>query len=280
MVATRAQKRSAADNSNPLLDFGILQNVFTYVGPGHSLFVALVSTWWKDVYFKQESKQRASYVLNKYSRAVTRITVQMTLHSCVFTSPSRVNFAHESGLDCTSQEYQRAAGKHASVTTLERAHELGMLYTETTMFAAAQSNRLAVVQFLHGQGCPWPVMLLEIAASRGYLEVMRWCHEHGCPFHEVELATSYAAESGNIELMTWVLQQSGTQLNARAMRAAASKGQKVCASTCTRSSAHGTAAALMQRRVMDTLTCCAGCATTAVLGRRLTCACQLRRGAV
>jgi hypothetical protein len=45
----------------------------------------------------------------------------------VFTSPARVR--QTSGLDCTSETYQHAAGKHADIATLATAHEMGMEYT-------------------------------------------------------------------------------------------------------------------------------------------------------
>jgi Ankyrin repeats (many copies) len=86
-----------------------------------------------------------------------------------------------------------------------------MEYTATTMTAAAHSFQLAEVQYLHSQGCAWPWKLLDFAASSGYLELLRWCYEHGCPW-KASSAAYYAAYSGNVELMAWVLQQPGTML--------------------------------------------------------------------
>jgi hypothetical protein len=148
----------------------------------------------------------------------------MTLFSSAFASPSRVKLSDESGLDCTLAAYERAAGKHADIAVFATAHELGMKYTAATMAGAAQCNKLAEVQFLHTQGCSWPARLLDEAASSGYIELMRWCHEHGCTFCEVDLVPCFAAESGNVELMAWVLQQLGMQLTALVMRSAALKG--------------------------------------------------------
>jgi hypothetical protein len=206
------------------LNFGILQNVFSYVGLGHSLFVALVSKSWRKLYFKLKSMQRASYAVERGS-VETCITGKMTLHSSVFTSPSRVSFAQECGLASTTKDYQRAAGKHADVATLAAAHELGMEYKDITLTSAARYNKLAELQYLHSQGCVWPLGLLEVAATSGHLELLRWCHEHGCPFREVRMAPAHAAQSGNVELMAWVLQQPGTQLSVHAMKAAAVAGR-------------------------------------------------------
>eukprot|EP00953_Heterococcus_sp_UTEX-ZZ885_P020600 11517-Heterococcus_DN1.PRE.2 len=223
MFVTREQDRSAADKSNPLLDVGLLQIVLSYVGPGHCLFVAPVSKWWNEIYAALPSRQLKVY--NVFNQEIKSIICapQMTLYSSVFSSPSRVMLAHKSGLDCTSVPYQRAAGKYAGILTLAAAHDLGMQYTATTMAFAAQCNNLAAVQQLHSEGCPWPLQLLTKALSSGYFELVRWCYEHGCSWAAAYAAYS-AAESGNIELMAWVLQQSGTELNADVMMVAASKG--------------------------------------------------------
>jgi hypothetical protein len=67
-----------------------------------------------------------------------------------------------------------------------------------------QSDKLAEVQFLHVQGCAWPLGVIEVAASCGQYELVRWCHKHGCPWRPVADAPCYAAQSGNVELMAWV----------------------------------------------------------------------------
>jgi hypothetical protein len=76
-----------------------------------------------------------------------------------------------------------------------------MQITETTMTAAAANNKLAVVQYLHSQGCPWPWQLLENAASSGHLDLVRWCYEQGSRFADVSTAACEAAASGNVALM-------------------------------------------------------------------------------
>jgi Ankyrin repeats (3 copies) len=98
-----------------------------------------------------------------------------------------------------------------------------MEYTKTTMASAARYDKLAEVQYLHSQGCPWPSYRLVEAASSGHSELVRWCYEHGCPWN-ANRVLHHAAESGNVELMAWVLLQPGTQLFQAVMAAAASKG--------------------------------------------------------
>jgi hypothetical protein len=223
MHASRATKRSTTSR-NALLDLGILQNVLYYVGPGHRLFMAPVSKQWNETYIAVDSQQLTVYN-ESGRRCIITCDGQMTMYSSVFTSPSRVQLAHETGLDCNIRAYRRSAGRHADIATLAAAHDLGMEYKTITMADAAEGNKLAEVQYLHSEGCPWPAWLMERALKSGFVELVRWCYEHGCPW-DAAIAPSCAAEtlSGNVELMAWVLQQSDTRLLAEVMRDAAYEG--------------------------------------------------------
>jgi Ankyrin repeats (3 copies) len=226
MATTGAPKRSAANSSSPLLDPGILEHVLSYVGRGHHLFVAPVSQWWKDLYSTVERQQLTGH--DKYGdEFVVLCDPQMTLYSSVLASPSRLKLAHATGVDCRSAAFHRAAGRHADLATLAMAHELSVELPEATAIAAAQCNKLANVQYLHSRGCPWTAGLVREAAGGGHFELLRWCCEHGCPW-ENDIRTQYsAAESGNVELMAWMLQQQPrTQPAQVVMYAAASKGHR------------------------------------------------------
>jgi hypothetical protein len=220
MAYDHRQKCSTADSIDPLFDFGILQNVLSYVGLGHHLFVAPVSKLWRDLYSMVQTHQL------KVSKSRKRITcvLKMTLCSSVYASPSGLRLAHENGFGCITRKHQLAAGRYADVATLASAHELGIVYTAAVMAGAAHYNKLAEVQYLHSQGCPWSRTLLEGAAVRGHFELARWCHEHGCPCPVISKATVYAAKSGNVELMAWVLQLPGAQLSKHLMSTAACHG--------------------------------------------------------
>jgi hypothetical protein len=61
----------------------------------------------------------------------------------VFESHSRGRLANEGGIDTAHWKYQSAAGRHADISTLALAHGLGMQYTDDTMFAAGECNKLA-----------------------------------------------------------------------------------------------------------------------------------------
>jgi hypothetical protein len=222
-MSASQQKRNAAVCSNPLLDAGILLTVLSYVGLGHCLFVAPVSTWWRYVYKTLPHQQLT--VCDEYGyESVVLCDPEMTLFSSVFASPSRVELAQKSGLGCNSEPYQCAAGKHADIATLAAAHEAGMEYTEAVIAAAALCNKLAEVQYLHTEDCPWPVQLLDDAARGGHFELVRWCYEHGCRFESSGAATCMAAVGGSVELMGWLLQQEGAKLYEAVLTAAACKG--------------------------------------------------------
>eukprot|EP00953_Heterococcus_sp_UTEX-ZZ885_P005095 3217-Heterococcus_DN1.PRE.1 len=134
-----------------------------------------------------------------YKRPFT-CTSRMTFYSLIFASPSRVKYAHAKGLRCTAQSYKFAAGQFGNILSLMAACELGMEYSVATMLGAAESNQLPVVQFLHGQACPWDQTVSHAAARRGDLEMLQWAHEHGCPV-DVDTILRIAASSGHIEMV-------------------------------------------------------------------------------
>jgi hypothetical protein len=76
--------------------------------------------------------------VNSCEKTNSTCVSEMTLYSSVFASPSLVKVAHEMGLDCTSEAYRRAAGKHADIATLAVVHEVVMEYTALTLLAAAK----------------------------------------------------------------------------------------------------------------------------------------------
>jgi hypothetical protein len=86
-----AQELSAADSSDPLLNAGVLQNVLSYVGPGHCLSVAPVSKWWKEIYCTVQSQELT--VEDDYDSYTISCGPNMTLFSSVFASASCVHLA-------------------------------------------------------------------------------------------------------------------------------------------------------------------------------------------
>eukprot|EP00953_Heterococcus_sp_UTEX-ZZ885_P003688 2507-Heterococcus_DN1.PRE.1 len=97
MADVQMQQGGAAGSSNPLLDLGILQNVLSYVGPGHHLFIALVSRCWKNVHIALGSEQVSVYFETSGSSGVSTASLcaEMTFYSSAFASPSRAKLACE-----------------------------------------------------------------------------------------------------------------------------------------------------------------------------------------
>jgi hypothetical protein len=102
LMTSRAQEFGLPQSSNPLLCPGLLQNV---LGPGHCLFIAPVSKHWKDIYGAVERQRLAFYDEHKLKSIRITCVPQMTLFSSVFASSSRVQMAHRTGLDCSSQAH-------------------------------------------------------------------------------------------------------------------------------------------------------------------------------
>jgi hypothetical protein len=216
MDAANTKKRNATD-SNPLLKSDLLMRILTSVGPGHWLFLATVSSFWRDVYATVAGRKMQTAGI--YTREFICIP-QMTLYSSVFASPSLV---HEFGVYCSMAAPHYSAARHGTAAGIAAAHELGMKYSVTAMRGAVECNELAAVQFLHGQGCPWDETVAQAAARRGHVNVLRWLREHGCDWQHDRILCE-AARSGNIEVTAWVKQQPDVVCNEDAIAAAAAKG--------------------------------------------------------
>jgi hypothetical protein len=207
MAFTRTQKRSAAESSNPLCQAGIVEQVLSYVGPGHWWFVSTVCSLWRGIYGKVAAVQMRKVKVARYTNVRKKeftCVPQMTLFSSIFAAPSRMQLAQESGVNCNSAQYQFTAGRCADSAALAAAIELGMHKTRVTTVGAACGNTLAVMRFLRAEGFPWGKYVAEIAASRG--DMLRWLCRHGCHWSP-NYAYTEAAGSGNIAMVRWIKKQ-------------------------------------------------------------------------
>jgi hypothetical protein len=194
-VMEQSWSGSTESSKNPLYERGVLENVLEFVGPGEWWFVSPVCSLWRDVYAQLQPAQMFKVALDLEDRVFTCIP-QITLYSAIFGSASRVQLAHEAGVNCTTEVYQYAAGKSRDCAALAATHELGMPYTATTSTSAARYNQLPILQYL-AERCIWN----EASAVRG------------------------AASSGNIKMMAWLVQQPGVVLDAIVVRSAAAHGR-------------------------------------------------------
>jgi hypothetical protein len=219
------QERSTGESSSPLSQEVIARHVLSYVSPGHWWFVATVCSLWRDLYKQLPvvEVQVSSYngnMLYSYSKTCTP---QMTLYSAVCASAWRVRLA-QSSINCTAKQFQTAAGKYATITALVAAHDLGMQYTAAVMKGCARCNKLAVMQFLRAEGCPWHHLVCHTVAVRGFFEMLRWAREHGCDLSCGPNILQSVAKSGNVEMAAWVCQQPDVECCKEAVFDAASHG--------------------------------------------------------
>jgi hypothetical protein len=159
----------------------------------------------------------------------------MTLYSSIFTSRSRVRFAHDSDVHSLGEQYfveQYLAGVHAGQETLVTAHELGViqfnhhvltgaarsgdltklmwLYTEQhceldrdedISIFAAMSGSIAVLEWLKQQGVTLTGYASNLAAQYGHMHVLQYLHAEGC---EKGRSVCYAAaDNGDLEMLKW-----------------------------------------------------------------------------
>jgi hypothetical protein len=151
MADDHACKRAAAVTvqSNPFYEVGILQTVMSCAGTDQWFFLAPVCKLWRDLY-----AQLSASIDVRSTSGRRRIITCHKIYRSAFASPLRVKLACESGLTFTTEKGMHAAGAYADTATLATAHELGMMYSATTMAAAARYNKLAVLQFLHAEAAP------------------------------------------------------------------------------------------------------------------------------
>jgi hypothetical protein len=218
---------SAAIDTNPLRQAGILEHVLSYVGPGHWLFLSTVCGLWLEVYAKLSSVEVAEATADSAYEATFTCTPQVTLISSAFASPSRVRLAHELGLNIALERNQFAAGSHADVDTLVAAHELGMQYTSHTLLGAARAGAAYKLVWLYTmcgtQNLQTTMMIACEAAKAGSVTALGWLNstQHGPVFGS---CTATAAAQHNQLSTLQYLRSEGCAWNGYVLSAAARNG--------------------------------------------------------
>jgi hypothetical protein len=234
MKSACAKKRAATD-SNPLRQAGILQHVLGYVGPGHWLFLSTVCSSWLEIYTSLATVTVAKVRLYGAYEESTLCVPKMTLFSSALASPSRLKLAHQYGLKLVPDHCEYAAGRHADIDTLAAAQELGMQYSNATLYGAASAvHKLAWLYAMCGpqhssttgavathaaragsitaliwlkctQGCVFDKYTCLAAAEGNQLPALQNLHSEGCCWDVSVL--SAAAVNGAFELLRWAVEQ-------------------------------------------------------------------------
>jgi hypothetical protein len=96
--------------------------------------------------------------------------------------------------------------RSGQIEVLQWLKEQGLLFTADTMNSAALHGQGLTCAYLHAEGCPWDALTIRAAVYKNHWNTVRWLHEHGCPW-KYDHTCLKAAQHGNIDIMTYMLQQ-------------------------------------------------------------------------
>ncbi|KAG2496555.1 hypothetical protein HYH03_005378 [Edaphochlamys debaryana] len=119
----------------------------------------------------------------------------------------------------------------------------GVALDGSVLEAAARAGSLEACTWLRNRGCPWGPAVTTAAARSGCMPLVYWLISSGCPCAPRQLLTA-AGESGNAELVEWLLSQDGLDYAFGAALGAARGG-------------HGSLALDLLSRPMGALLCAA-----------------------
>jgi hypothetical protein len=199
----------SAASERALRDIEVLQQVFSFLGPGYWLFASPVSKLWKQWYEKLELAPLPSYgkgiqvVLQRNQNCI-----QTTSFGAAFQSAACVRLACEHGLQAQFHNYrlQGQAGRPADLETLMVAQDLGFPVTDDFVNSAAAAGHVSVLEQLHfTQGIQLPERASVSAAASGRLDVLRWLQRSGMAFDR-ETAV-IAASCGHIAVLQYLLSE-------------------------------------------------------------------------
>jgi hypothetical protein len=207
-----AAKRITRDPSIIIhpLTYGILQLVLDFVGPGHFLYISLVSKAWNEAYKAVQSVAIPRVCNCTYEKPdPITCTPSMTATSAVFASAARVLFAAAANFQLDtywSRPWISVAANTADVATLSAAHEHGMYWSDLVLRALAKSGRLTELMWVHiEQQRSLPGDIINDAAEGGSEEMLAWLISRGCP---LTLETSKrAAAAGKLPAVKFLRQQ-------------------------------------------------------------------------
>jgi hypothetical protein len=187
-MSTVQPSKRVAVSCSPLHDPSILRTIFSYVGPGHWLFLSTVSSLWRELYSALASLYipRAGF----FDNDITCVP-KMTLYSSVFASASRVRLAHDCSLDNSTRYYLYAAGVHADIATLVTVHELGAPWSANMVCGVAFGGSVFKLEWLHTQQhCQLPADISKHAAKGGSIEVLMWSKQQRISFSKESCAAA------------------------------------------------------------------------------------------
>jgi hypothetical protein len=207
MELASSKSSTSQASSSPMQDASILEIIFSYVSPGHWLFLGTLSKSCKQSCLNVEQREISFWDEDRYHDVTVQCKAQLTLSSAAFSSLACFQLAIEHGMplpSSNSRRQQRIAGQHASIETLQVAHELGLEFTDALVRGAAEADSLAKLKWLHTEhGCQFNRETVVSAAKTGQLHVCKFLvSSHGCAL--LMRACLMAISRGDVELLSWL----------------------------------------------------------------------------
>jgi hypothetical protein len=109
----------------------------------------------------------------------------------------------EHGCPYDEQSICNAAACSGNLQTLVAAKQHGSILTAHTMGAAARYGTLAMCQYLHAEQCPYDADCCKTTAESDNVDILRWLLQQGCPMNADKVCTA-AAAGGHIDVMSFL----------------------------------------------------------------------------
>jgi Ankyrin repeats (3 copies) len=100
-----------------------------------------------------------------------------------------------------STQYIRNAAYHGELDLLNYLHGNGCPWDEYTCTDAAMNGHLDCLKYAHENGCPWSVLTCSEAAKNGHMDCLKYLHENGCRWNET--TSSNAAKNGHLDCLKY-----------------------------------------------------------------------------
>ena len=128
-----------------------------------------------------------SDIVRPMLRIAVPLTVSITNQAVASASLDDLKFVvdHGAPMDagtCAAAARYRPAQPLQSLALLEYLHSQGCPWDERTSVAAASHPTAACLRFVHQQGCPWSHDTVLAAASQGAAQCLQYAIQQGCPY--------------------------------------------------------------------------------------------------
>jgi hypothetical protein len=169
----KKRARPADDSCSPLLEDGILDAVFSYVGIGDNIYTGAVSRRWNGRYTKLCHNNHREGKADKL----------ITAHKSALLTAARLQLALKSSLTMATLEGNHKVRSYVALRSLEPIAVLTIAREHDVHWQWRPHDRLA-----------------NLSAQYGKLKLLQWLHECGCPWKAREVCLQ-AARSGNVDML-------------------------------------------------------------------------------